>query len=59
MPGSNLNLGQTVGVQVVRAPVRCSQCGEPRTQDKRCENCGSEVPYIEEREKNGVIEQNG
>ena len=54
---TNLNFGQTVGLQVVRKPVRCSKCGEPRTQDARCENCGSDTPYIEEREKNGTIEQ--
>lgn len=45
----NVNLGQTVGLAVVRKAVTCSQCGEPRTQDARCENCGCETPYLEER----------
>lgn len=57
MAASNLNLDQKVNLQVVRAPVRCSQCGEPRTQDTRCENCGSSVPYVKERDKNGIIGQ--
>lgn len=49
---SDLTLKQTASVQIVRKPVPCSKCGEPRTQDSRCENCGSEVPYSEERKKN-------
>jgi hypothetical protein len=42
---------QSVGLSVIRKPIPCSNCGEPRTQDLRCENCGSEIPYSQEREK--------
>lgn len=51
----DLNIKQAVDVQVIRKPVTCSECGEPRTQDSRCENCGSTIPYTEERGKNEEI----
>ena len=53
-----VNVKQTVGLHVVRKPVKCSKCGEPRTQDSRCENCGSETPYSKERERNEVSSEN-
>ena len=54
-----MDLEQTVGLHVVRKPIKCSQCGEPRTQDSRCENCGSEIPYSEERKRNEASPKNG
>ena len=49
---TNLNVRQEVSLQVVRKPVKCSQCGEPRTQISRCENCGCEKSFTEEQDEN-------
>jgi len=42
---SSMNLGQSVSLTVVKKPVKCSQCGELRTQVSRCENCGCTKPF--------------
>lgn len=45
----DLTLAQTASATVVRKPVTCSACGEPRTQIARCENCGNEKPFEDEK----------
>lgn len=47
--GRILKLEQMATVRVVRTPVTCSACGELRTQIARCENCGNEKPFEEEK----------
>ena len=44
-----LSLDQQASLTVKKKPVVCSQCGDLRTQETRCENCGCEKPYSEER----------
>ena len=46
---NTVNINQTVGFSVKKMPVICSHCGESRTQYSRCENCGCEIPYEEEK----------
>jgi hypothetical protein len=46
---SNLKIEQNVSLQIVKKPVKCSKCGEPRTQVSRCENCGCEKSFTEEQ----------
>jgi ribosomal protein L32 len=53
----SLPIKQTVGLQIIRKAITCSKCGEPRTQDTRCENCGIEVPYSEERSQKDEASQ--
>ena len=51
MSSSQMSLKVSASMTVRKKPVPCSQCGELRTQLERCENCGSEVSYKEERDK--------
>lgn len=46
---NELELNQGIAFTVKRSPVKCSNCGELRTQDTRCENCGHDIPYFEEK----------
>ena len=55
MTGSQTRFDQTVSVVVKRKPIKCSGCGEWRTQFERCENCGCEISYEDERKKNETV----
>jgi len=55
MSTSHMGLKATATLTVRKKPVPCSQCSELRTQLERCENCGSEIPYQEERDKDEKV----
>lgn len=44
-----MKLEQSASVMIKRTPVTCRQCKELRTQIARCENCGNETPFEEEK----------